>query len=415
MIVHLFDWRIDLTAAIFLLTYAGIAAGHVRGTGLGRTGITLIGAIAMLAVGAVSLDAAVQFVNYPSILMLFGLFLISAQLRLAGFYGWVAIWISSYLHRPAAFLLLLMTASGVLSAFLNNDIVCAAFTPVVIAALTAKRINPVPFLIALAISSNIGCAATVIGNAQNVLIGQIAHLGFAHYMAFALPPVAVSMLLAYGLIWGMCRKKLAMPGDWEIPLCGEVVLADRNQILKGLFVTGVVVALYFTSYHRSIVTLAGGALLLISKKLTSKRILSLIEWEVLLMFIGLFVIVGSFENTGLAQDGLQWLQRHGVHLENPFVLTLATGALSNLINNSAAVMLLVHFVDLTDPVTGYLLALANTFGGNLLMIGSVANIIVVKSAQDHGIQISFREFARYGIPIALASYAVLFLWILARV
>lgn len=396
---------------VFILTYAGIAAGHVRGTGLGRTGITLIGAIAMLAFGGVTSSKAVEYVNFPSILMLFGLFLISAQLRLAGFYSLVARKISAMVDRPGRFLLVLMVVSGLLSAFLNNDIVCAAFTPVVAFALLEKRVNPIPFLIALAVSSNIGCAATLIGNAQDILVGEVAKLSFGGYLMFALPPVLICMAMAYGIIWWMSRNKLSLIGEASPSGGDKPEPVDKGQIIKGLLVVGVLVVLFFTPLPRAVVTLAGAAILLVSRRLTSKKMLSLIDWEVLLLFIGLFVVVGAFEDTGIMQNGITWLKGRGVDINNPYILTAMTGVLSNLINNSAAVMLLVHGVDLTVPLNGYILALANTLGGNLLLIGSVANIIVVNEAKDRGIKIFFAEFAKYGIPVVAACYTVLMVWI----
>jgi Na+/H+ antiporter NhaD/arsenite permease-like protein len=137
-----------------------------------------------------------------------------------------------------------------------------------------------------------------------------------------------------------------------------------------------------------------------------------VDWQLLILFIGLFVIVGAFHDSGLAQKGLNWVEAHGLDLKKPLVLTLTTGVLSNLINNSAAVMLLVKLVDLTNHTNAYIMALANTFAGNLFLIGSVANIIVVQCAENCGVKISFGRFAKYGIPTALASYAFLIIWIL---
>ncbi len=413
MILDLPIHKNEIALAVFILTYMGIAAGHVRGTGLGRTGICLIGAIAMLTFGVLTMDQAVDTVHYPAILMLFGLFIVSAQLRLAGFYRWVAEFIARFLDHPKRFLLLLMLSSGGLSAFLNNDIVCAAFTPVVAVALLKKRINPIPFLVALAISSNIGCAATFIGNAQNILVGQVAHLRFGGYMAFALPPVLASLLAGWLIIWGLCRNHLALAGTPLPPGTGENPQPiQRGQVVKGLGVLSLLIILYFTSLPRDIVTLAAAAILLTSSRLTSKAILALVDWEVILLFISLFVIVGAFQQSGYGGEAVRWLIQHGVHLQNPIELALMTGVLSNLINNSAAVMLLVNLVDFTNPVLGYVLALSNALCGNLLIIGSVASIIVVKMARDTGVEISFWAFARYGIPVTAASFLILCGWTL---
>ena len=169
--------------AIFAVTYLGIAMGHVPGLKLNRVGIALLGAIAMMIFGGVTTADVISYVNWPTIFLLFGFFVISAQLRLSGFYDKVAGGISARLGNPARFLLVLMVVTGGLSAFLNHDIVCYVFTPIAGAALLRKQINPVPFLIALAISSNIGAASTLIGNPQDMMIGQVAHLDFGRYHA----------------------------------------------------------------------------------------------------------------------------------------------------------------------------------------------------------------------------------------
>src|ERR1700691_5322287 len=179
--------------AIFAITYLGIALGRVPGLKLNRVGIVLLGAIAMMIFGGLSTADASSSINWPTILLLFGFFVISAQLRLSGFYDQVAGAISSRLGHPARFLLVLMVVSGGLSAFLNNDVVCVVFAPIVGTALLRKQINPIPFLIALAIASNLGAGATLIGNPQNMMIGEVAHLDFGPYLFWSIVPVIFAM------------------------------------------------------------------------------------------------------------------------------------------------------------------------------------------------------------------------------
>src|SRR5271163_2326880 len=188
---------------ILALTYAGIALGKIPGLKLNRPGIALLGAIGMMIFGGVSTAEVVSYINWPTIFLLFGFFVISAQLRLSGFYDKVAGAIAERLGHPAKFLLVLMAATGGLSAFLNHDIVCFVFAPIVCVALLRKQINPVPFLIALAISSNIGAGATLIGNPQNMMIGQVAKLDFGGYILWSGVPVIFAMGATYGIIWFM--------------------------------------------------------------------------------------------------------------------------------------------------------------------------------------------------------------------
>jgi len=175
--------------AIFALTYLGIAVGRVPGLKLDRTGIVMLGAIAIMVFGGLTTPEIVGFIDWPTILLLFGFFVLSAQLRLSGFFDAVAGGIAQRLSNPARFLMLLMLATAILSAFLNNDIVCFVFTPVVAMALLRRQMNPIPFLIAIAVASNIGAAATFVGNAQGMMIAQIAGLGFGHYVVWCFAPV----------------------------------------------------------------------------------------------------------------------------------------------------------------------------------------------------------------------------------
>jgi Na+/H+ antiporter NhaD/arsenite permease-like protein len=396
---------------IFVATYLGIAIGHIPGLKLNRAGIALLGAIGMMIFGGINTADAVSYVNWPTICLLFGFFVISAQLRLSGFYDKVAAGLASQFAHPARFLFILMLVTGGLSAVLNHDIVCFVFAPVTGVALLRKQINPVPFLIALAISSNIGAAATLIGNPQNMMIGQIAHLGFGHYMLWSCVPVCFAMTAAFGIIWLMSRNHLraTLPNQQE----AQPRAYDYNRVhtLKGMVILCVVVGLFFTSLPKEVIVLAAAGIHLASTKYRTEDLLGLVEWPILVLFMGLFVVAGAFQSTGYGQDAVQWMAQSGFNLNAPGNLIFTTTALSNLAGNSAAVMLLLKVVNLAVPATPYLLALANSFGGSLIIIGSVSNIIVVQQAHGMGIKISFWDFARLGIPVTLAALAGLLAWV----
>jgi Na+/H+ antiporter NhaD/arsenite permease-like protein len=398
--------------AIFAVTYFAIAIGHLPGLKINRVGIALLGAIAMMVLGGVSTGAAVSYVNWPTIELLFGFFVISAQLRLSGFYDQVAGRLASRLDHPARFLLLLMAVTAGLSALLNHDIVCFVFTPVVGAALLRRRLNPVPFLVALAIASNVGAAATLIGNPQNMMIGSVAHVGFGRYLAWSLVPVLFAFGASYGLIWTLSRKGLASPAPvGQVPDRARHPF-DRAHTIKGLAVLVLVLALLFTPVPKEFVALAAAGVHLASPKFRTEDLLGLVDWQILVLFMGLFVVTGAFESTGFGTDAVRWLAHGGLNLNHLPTLALATAALSNLINNSAAVMLLLKVVDLSRPAAAYVLGLANSFGGSLIVLGSVSNIIVVQQARQLGVTISFRGFARLGVPVTLAALAGLIGWVL---
>ena len=396
--------------AIFALTYLGIALGHVPGLKLNRTGIALLGAIAIIIFSRMPTTSVVGLVNWPTILLLFGFFVISAQLRLSGFFGLVANAIAARLDNPARFLFDLMLVTAGLSAFLNHDIVCFVFAPVVAAALIRRKINPVPFLIALAIASNIGAAATFVGNPQNMLIAEVAGLDFGPYALWCMAPVLFALACAYAIIWLMSRHHLTC--SVPLPDDGEHYAQPFNRLhtIKGLVILVLVIAFFFTRIPKEITALTAAAVHLASPRFRTEDILKLVDWSILVLFMGLFVVTGAFQATGYGDHVVQWLAQAGWNLHSPSILAVVTALLSNLINNAAAVLLLVKVVDVTNPTTAYVLALANSFGGSLIIIGSVSNIIVVQQARELGIKISFRDFARLGVPVTLAALAGLLAW-----
>ena len=396
---------------IFLLTYLGIALGRIPGLQLNRTGIVLLGAIAIAIFSRLPTSALADFINWPTVLLLFGFFVISAQLRLSGFFDQVALAISARLGHPARFLLTLMLATAGLSAFLNHDIVCVVFTPIVTLALVEKKLNPVPFLVALAIASNIGAAATIVGNPQDMMIAQVAHLGFGAYALWCFPPVLVAFACAYALIWKLSENHLALTTPAPTEAASAPTPFNRPHTIKGLVILVLAIAFFFTSIPKELIALTAAGLHLASRKFRTEDLLASIDWSILVLFMSLFVVTGAFQATGCGDQAVRWLAHAGVNLDSNPVLALVTAVLSNLINNSAAVLLLVKVVNVAHLPAAYVLALANSFGGSLLVTGSVSNIIVVQQARELGIDISFRDFARLGIPVTLAALAALLAWV----
>ena len=413
---------------IFGITYCGIAVGGVPGLTLDRTGIALLGAIAMVTAGILPLPAALSAIDAPTLLLLFGLMLVSAQLRLSGFYARAAEGLSRLTSHPRRFLLLLMAVSGALSSVLVNDIVCLAFTPVLTLAVLRAGLNPMPYLIGLACASNIGSAATLIGNPQNMLIGSVLKLPFADHLRQALPPV----LLSLGVLWawlalGPQRHALAAKADAaaggvppspatepvaQAPADGEPAF-DPVQTAKGLLVAGaVLVAFLATDWPHEVVALVAAGVLLLSRRFHSSDVMGFVDWELLVMFMGLFVVNHAFEQTGLAAESVAALAAQGIHLGQTGPLFAAGLLLSNLVSNVPAVMLLLPHVQGPGAAgAGLTLALVTTLAGNLLLVGSIANLIVADLAARQGITIDWKTHARIGIPVTLLTLAVVAGWL----
>lgn len=396
--------------AIFVLTYVGMAAGRVPGLKLNRTGIALLGAIAMMVFSGTSSAKAAASVNWPTILLLFGFFVISAQLRMSGFYAWIAEWISTRLDAPDLFLAFMTAVTAGLSAFLNHDIVCYVLTPVAGAALIRKGRNPVPYLVALAVASNIGSAATLIGSPQNILIGEVAGLSFLHHMLWSLPPVLFGLAVIYVTVRRFEGAQDPVRALAAAPPLQDAYSFDRYHVAKGLVILAAVIAFFFTSLPKEIVVLVAAGIHLASAKFRTEAMLALVDWPILVLFTCLFVVSGTFQAAGYGEQIVSWLQAIGFNPTRPAYLVALTAGLSALINNAPAVMLLLKIVPVTHAATGYLMVAANSFGGSLILTASVSNIIVVQQARQQGIIISFRDFARIGVPITLVALAGLVGW-----
>ncbi len=412
-----------LTCLVFLLTYAGIALGGIPGLALDRTGIALLGAIAMLAIGALSLAEAVAAVDVPTLLLLYGLMVVSAQLQISGFYGRAADLLGRVATTPRRLLLGVMVISAGLSAVLVNDVVCLVFTPVVIVVARQTRRSPVPFLLGLACASNIGSAATLIGNPQNMLIGQVGRLQFDRFLYWCAPPAACALAAAFGVLAWIYRREFR--GDAAPKPAGPI--ADDGAVhagvawapdahysfrgsAKGVFGALLLVGLFFTPVPRELAAMAVAGCILVSRSLDTRRILARVDWHLMTLFIGLFVVVQALDRTGLPARWVGGLASAGWHLDAPLPLTLVTVTLSNLVSNVPATLLLVRFLPAEQTSAWYLLALTSTLAGNLITLGSIANLIVLEQARLHGVAIRFGEHARVGIPVTLVSLAIAVLW-----
>jgi Na+/H+ antiporter NhaD/arsenite permease-like protein len=397
--------------AVAVITYAGVAIGGIPGLALDRTGIALLGAIAMIATGELSTHDAVISINTPTILLLYGLMVLSSQFRLGGFYTWVALRLTAFLERPGRFLLAVMCASALLSAVLMNDIVCLAFTPVLAVSALGAGLNPAPFLIGLAAASNIGSAATIIGNPQNMLIGQLGRLHFGRFLLWCGPPAVLALGAAYLIIRAIYKKDLGKTIAPDTAVGSSWPDFDRHQSTKGIAAAAVLIVLFFTSVPREISAICIAGVLLCSRSMHTRSILGLVDWHLLTLFCALFIVIRGLEATGVPLMIVDSLRMHGVDIRNLFVLTVITGALSNLVSNVPATMLLTKFLDPAHHVQWYVLALSSTFAGNLITIGSIANLITFEQAKAYGVEIGFREHAKTGIPVTICSFAIAVAWI----
>lgn len=397
-------------AAIFVASYAALAVGKVPGLSIDRAGVALVGACLMVAAGAIPLEEAYQAIHLDTITLLLGMMIIVANLRLSGFFAVANAWIAARAHHPLGLLAAVTLASGVFSAFLVNDAICLVLAPLVVELTVGLRRNPVPYLLAVAMASNVGSTATITGNPQNIMIGSLSGIPYTAFAA-ALGPVAAAGLVLTVLILALLyRHEFLTTARLALP--APRLRVNRVLVWRSLLATAAVIALFFAGQPPAKAAIILGALLLLTRRVRSARIYAEVDWSLLLMFSGLFIIVAAAEKTLLTP---QMIAAVGAwHLDRAPVLAATTAVLSNLVSNVPAVLMLKPFVTaLPDQVRAWLVvAMASTLAGNLTVLGSIANLIVVEKAAQRGVLVGFRDHAKAGIPLTLMTLAMGTWWLM---
>jgi len=400
----------SLATVIFALTYIGMALGRVPGLKIDRSGIALIAAVILVATGEVPAEQLAKAIHFPTLLLMGGLMILSARVRAAGFYEVAATWIARQAGQPLRLLALTVVFGGALSAVLVNDIVVFAMTPLLCSGLAARKVDPRPFLFALAAASNVGSAATLIGNPQNILIGQVGRLGFWSYVALASLPALIGLVLVFACMAMAWRSTLAREAS-DVPMSAPAI--DRRQIRVCAVALAVLLVLFTTSLPREISALLIAACLVISRTVPSRQLLDEIDLPLLILFAALFVVNDAFGRTGLAQEALEVLSSHGLLPDRLLLLAPLSLLLSNTIGNVPAVVMILRVWHGIPEGTLVGLAILSTLSGNLLLVGSLANLIVAERAALAGVRLSFGDHAKAGVPIALVSLLLAALWLWA--
>lgn len=371
-----------------------------------RAGAAIIGAVLTVGLGIMSFDEATQAVDHRTIVVLFSMMVILANLKLAGFFEMIGGYLLRRVSTQRQLLLAVVMTSGVFSALCINDIVCLLFTPIVLVVCRQVQCNPIPHLLAVAMSSNIGSAATLIGNPQNILIGSLSGLNFTAYFMTALPVAVAGLVLTY-LIIGYCYKKDLQQELSLLPLEANYTY-HRYLIIKSLAVMVTVVVAFAVGLDIAIAASLGAAFLLITRRVNPNKIYTSVDFNLLVMFVGLFVIVGGVEHSGL----MSWVieQLGSIDFSNYGVFTALTILLSNIVSNVPAVLLLKFFLPLHEANLWWTrMAIFTTIAGNLTITGSFANLIVVEIAKRSGIQINFGDYFKVGFPLTIAITIVGFI------
>ena len=385
--------------AIFGVTYLLLSGRQLHILPLNRPAAALLGTVLMVACGILTPVQAYQAVDYDTLVLLLGMSLISAYLYLAGFFEWTADWVLRVAKTPQRLLLYLTLTASVLSALLVNDTICLMLTPLVVAVVVRGRLPLLPYLLALAMSANIGSACTLVGNPQNMIIGHLSGVHFTNFCLSLLPVSILGLAVEFAILSFAFRQTLRAVsiqpvGVAEVP---ERPL-DRRLLALTLGVLALVFAGFVAGYNLSWTALAGAALVMVIARRDTHAVFKLVDWNLLFFFAGLFVVVEGLNSTGLPDQVYNRLR----HLFGQSAATQAWNlawfsvAGSNIFSNVPFVLVAGKWIPgFAQPELMWkVIAMATTFAGNLTILGSVANIIVVESARRH---------IKIGIPVTLLT------------
>jgi Na+/H+ antiporter NhaD/arsenite permease-like protein len=384
------------------LTYLGLALGYIPGLRMNRPTIALVGSAFLIALGVLNLREAWQAIDANTIVFLLSMMVINANLSYAGFFQRALSVLLSFTRSPLGLLIALTFGSGILSAFFLNDTLALVFTPLALSLAQALSLNPIPYLLAIAGATNIGSVATLSGNPQNILIGSFSGISYRDFLQ-ALAPVAIAgLLIQVGLLW------LLYPDVRSVKPC-SIVPTSNQRIFKPLYhktlvITAGLLIAFAVGLPLAESALIAASLLLITRRIKPQRILKKVDWNLLVMFSGLFILTKATQKLNLLQPF--------THTVNSAASLLGfTVILSNLISNVPAVLLLQPLIPQADTKSWLLLAAGSTLAGNLTLFGAVANLITVEASADLGYKLTFWEHLRFGVPLTLLTVTITYLWI----
>jgi Na+/H+ antiporter NhaD/arsenite permease-like protein len=393
-----------IALGIFALTYLLISGRQLHILPLNRPAAALLGTVLMVGCGILTPEQAYRAVDYDTLVLLLGMSLISAYLYLAGFFEWTADWVLRAAKTPQRLLLYLTLTASVLSALLVNDPICLMLTPLVVAIVVRGRLPLLPYLLALAMSANIGSTCTLVGNPQNMIIGHLSKISFTNFSMSLLPVSIAGLAVEFAILSFAFRKTLraVLIQPAEVPQRP----LDRRLIALTLVVLALVFGGFVAGFNLSWTALAGAALVMVIARRDTHAAFKLVDWNLLFFFAGLFVVVEGLNSTGLPDQIYRHLQ--GVFgssaVSQAWNLAWFSVAGSNVFSNVPFVLVAGKWIHgFANPELMWkVMALATTFAGNLTILGSVANIIVVESARQH-IKIGFWDYAKIGVPVTILT------------
>jgi Na+/H+ antiporter NhaD/arsenite permease-like protein len=400
---------------IFIITYLGIIFTRLPHINIDRPSAAFFGAVAMIVFGVLSFEDAIKAVDYNTIALLLGMMIIISTLQLDGFFSLIAEKTLSWSKTPARLLVFITFVTGIASAFLVNDAVVLLFTPVIIAICRTSRLNPMPYLIAEILASNVGSAMTITGNPQNMLIGMNSGISYAHFMWKLMPVSILGMAVIVFVVRWFYRADFS---NGAVLATHEKEFTWQVQSMKfsvPIF-TGVVVMFFFgklLNMSIPIIALVGASLILIFGRIKPSTIIKNVDWVLLLFFASLFIVVEGAVKAGI-MDKMVHAKGITNDLQGISILHGLSLAGSQIVSNVPfTVMMLPVMKSVSSDILWLTLASSSTLAGNATIIGAMANLIVIESAEKQNIKIKFWEFFKVGIVTTLLTVliSIVILWL----
>jgi Na+/H+ antiporter NhaD/arsenite permease-like protein len=404
---------------IFIITYIGIIFTRLPRMNIDRPSAAFFGAVAMILFGVVTFDEAISAIDFNTIALLLGMMIIVATLELDGFFEWIAIRTLAVGKTPFKLLVVLTFTTGIASAFLVNDAVVLLFTPVIIGICRSLRVNPIPFLIAEILSANIGSAMTMTGNPQNMLIGINSGISYGHFLLYLLPVSIIGMvIIVYTVKWfypsvitsQFPEKANAAILETTDKETGRTFNYSSMRTSVPIFL--LVIVLFFLSRLLNLsiplIALIGASLILLLGRIKPSKVIRQVDWVLLLFFASLFIVVHGVEKAGLMDQLLNHvsLTENGTGLVAIHAVSLL---LSQIVSNVPFTVVMLPLMKTANSEMLWLaLASASTLAGNATIIGAMANLIVIETAESKGVKIKFMEFFRIGIVVTILSMILSF-------
>lgn len=415
-----------ISIVIFLLVMAAIVSEKVH-----RAAASLAGAVILLATHVLTVDSAIEHVDVNTVGVLVGMMLFVAVVKNSGLFEYIAIKSAKLTHgKPWAIMAVFAIITAVLSAFLDNVTTVLLVGPMTLAITSILKVNPVPFLLTQILASNMGGTATLIGDPPNIMIGSEAGLGFADFILNTAPIVVIIMAVSLLCFYLMFGRKLKVSNDAMqavMELDENRAIKDKSLLIKSVVMIGLVVIGFM--FHSSLgmesctIALLAAVIMMIVGKQDIEDVIMGVEWSTILFFIGLFVVVGGMEETGVIDQLATLLigMTGGNMVLTMLIILWVSAIVSSFLDNIPFVATLIPMILAIQAESGmdvtplwWALSLGACLGGNGTLIGASANVVLSGISNKNGYPITFMSYLKVGFPMMILSVAISMVYLLLR-